>query len=131
MVLRPMEARRYLNDILRDELGFKGLIVSDWAAIKQLPGNQGKQIEAAINAGIDMAMVPDDYQVFIPTLINLVETERVSMSRIDDAVLKILTLKFEMGLFENPLTDRSNIEKLDLMNTGKLQDRLLGNLWYF
>lgn len=105
-------SRELLTDMLRGELGFDGLILSDWGAVKQLPGEREDQIERAIMAGIDMVMVPDDYQVFIPTLIGLVESGRVPMERIDDAVMRILTLKFEFGLFESPKADRSAADSI-------------------
>ena len=96
-----------LTELLKEELGFEGFIISDWAAINQLPGNYSRQVEAAINAGIDMVMVPDDYDTFITTLANLVANGSVSEERIDDAVARILKVKFELGLFEEPFTDRS------------------------
>lgn len=101
-----------LTDILKEELGFKGFVISDWAAINQLPGNYDLQVAGSINAGIDMVMVPHDYQDFIPTLIKVVNNGQVPMSRIDDAVRRILTVKFDLGLFENPLTDRSLIQEI-------------------
>ncbi len=105
-------SRYYLTEVLRDELGFTGLLVSDWGAVKQLPGSRSEQIEAAVLAGIDMVMIPDDYWVFIPTLIELVESGRVPMQRIDEAVTRILTAKFELGLFEQPMTNRENIPSI-------------------
>lgn len=96
-----------LTGLLKEELGFNGFVVSDWAALKLLPGNSKEQIEAAINAGIDMVMVPDNYQSFIRDLKWLVDKSRVSMERIDDAVYRILKVKFEMGLFEFPYADPS------------------------
>lgn len=105
-------SRYLLTDILKEELGFKGFVISDWAAINQLPGNYDLQVAGSINAGIDMVMVPNDYQDFIPTLIKVVNNGQVPMSRIDDAVRRILTVKFDLGLFENPLTDRSLIQEI-------------------
>jgi beta-glucosidase len=96
-----------LTDLLKNELGFDGLLVSDWAAIDQLPGDYSSDVAAAINAGIDMVMVPYDYTTFISTLKFQVTLENISIDRIDDAVRRILKAKFELGLFEQPLTDRS------------------------
>jgi len=110
-----------LNDILKEELGFEGFVISDWAAINQLPGNYEQQVAGSINAGIDMIMVPHDYQDFIPTLIKVVNRGQVSVSRIDDAVRRILNVKFDLGLFENPLTDRSLIQEI-----GKQEHRDVG-----
>src|SRR5438132_1264457 len=99
--------RHLLTDVLKGELGFQGFIVSDWKAIDKLPGDLEDDVEQSINAGIDMVMVPDEYHDFIATLKKLAAAGRVSQSRIDDAVRRILIQKFRFGLFERPLTDRS------------------------
>jgi beta-glucosidase len=96
-----------LTTVLKGELGFDGFLISDWAAIDQLPGDYASDIETSINAGLDMIMVPDRYQEFINTTKTLVQENRISMERIDDAVKRILKIKFRLGLFENPLTDRA------------------------
>ncbi|MBD3374749.1 carbohydrate-binding protein [candidate division KSB1 bacterium] len=101
-----------LTDVLKEELGFKGFIVSDWRGIDQLPGDYASDVETSINAGIDMVMVPDHYVEFFTTLVSLVEQNRVSPDRIDDAVRRILSVKFEMGLFERPMTDRSLLPRV-------------------
>lgn len=95
-----------LTTVLKQELGFEGILVSDWAAIDQLPGDYASDIETAINAGLDMIMVPDKYEEFIAKLLNLVNQNRVPLSRIDDAVRRILRIKFKLGLFEKPFTNR-------------------------
>ena len=89
-----------LTEILKKEMGFKGFLISDYAAEKELPGNYKQQIETTINAGMDMVMVPDDYRGFIRLLTELVQEGRVPMSRIDDAVARILRVKFAMGLMD-------------------------------
>ncbi|MFO7889041.1 MAG: glycoside hydrolase family 3 N-terminal domain-containing protein [bacterium] len=96
-----------LTDVLKQELGFDGFIVSDWAAIDQLSGDYESNVKQAINAGIDMVMVPDKYITFINTLDTLVDQGHVSIERINDAVSRILRVKFQLGLFESPFTDRS------------------------
>jgi len=96
-----------LTTLLKGELGFKGFVVSDWAGIDQLPGDYTSDVETSVNAGIDMVMVPNEYKLFISTLKTLVEQGKVQQSRIDDAVRRILRIKFEMGLFERPYTDLS------------------------
>ncbi len=108
-----MHANRYLiTDVLKSELGFKGIVISDWAAINQLLGDYKTQIKTAVNAGIDMFMIPDgppkpnNYVQFIELLEALVREGQVHESRIDDAVRRILRIKFELGLFERPFTDR-------------------------
>lgn len=103
-----LHAHKYLlTDVLKNELGFKGFVVSDWAAIDQIPGDYSSDIEYAINAGIDMVMVPINYEYFISELKKLVVAGYVPMSRIDDAVTRILRVKIQMGLFEKPYADRS------------------------
>lgn len=96
-----------LNDVLKNELGFEGFIISDWAGVDQITEDYREAVKRAINAGIDMVMVPDRYVYFIGILKDLVETNEVSINRIDDAVRRILKQKFLLDLFNNPLTDNS------------------------
>ncbi|MCS7201767.1 MAG: glycoside hydrolase family 3 protein [Dictyoglomus sp.] len=108
-----MHAHKYLlTDVLKKELKFDGFLVSDWKAIEQLPGSYEDQVALSINAGIDMVMVPDDYVRFINTLKACVQKGRVSINRIDDAVRRILRVKFLLGLFDNPFSDRELIGKI-------------------
>ncbi len=100
-------SKYWITDVLKGELGFKGFVVSDWQGIDQLPGDYKSDIQNSINAGIDLVMVPNNYIEFIQYLKELVNENRVSIERIDDAVRRILTVKFELGLFEKPFTDRS------------------------
>ncbi|MBC8061795.1 MAG: glycoside hydrolase family 3 C-terminal domain-containing protein [Clostridiaceae bacterium] len=89
-------------------LGFTGIVVSDWEGIAQVAGtDDAAKIKASINAGMDMAMVPNTWKTFITTLKTLVNNGDVTVSRIDDAVTRILKVKFEMGLFEDPYAQRS------------------------
>jgi beta-glucosidase len=105
--------KHLLTDVLKGELGFRGFLVSDWAAIDQLGADYKADIEVAMNAGLDMIMIPNgpgkpnNYEEFIQKLRELVTAGRVSQARIDDAVTRILRIKFEMGLFERPYTDRA------------------------
>jgi beta-glucosidase len=104
----PMHGHKYLlTDVLKTELDFDGFIVSDWDGISQIGGTYSEAVKKGINAGIDMAMVPSSYATFISTLRQLVNDDSVSISRIDDAVSRILRIKFKLGLFERPYTDRS------------------------
>ncbi|QKV76281.1 glycoside hydrolase family 3 protein [Amycolatopsis sp. Hca4] len=99
-----------ITDLLKTELGFSGYVVSDWNGIDQIDGRSGftaAEVSQAVNAGIDMVMVPNDYLKFVSTLKAEVLNGHVPMSRIDDANRRILTKKFELGLFEHPYTDRS------------------------
>jgi beta-glucosidase len=104
----PVHASKYLlTDLLRKELGFKGLIVTDWEDIVRLhtrhdvAATPRAAVAMAINAGIDMSMVPNDFS-FFDLLKEAVQKGEVPMSRIDDAVRRILTLKEKVGLFDNP-----------------------------
>lgn len=95
-----------LTDLLKGELGFKGFIVSDWKAINQIDRNDNyKSVVTAINAGIDMSMVPEDYVQFIDTMKQAVANGDIPQARVDDAVRRILRAKFELGLFEHPMPD--------------------------
>jgi beta-glucosidase len=99
-----------INTVLKGELGFSGFVISDWAGIDQIDGATGTSatdVRTAINAGIDMVMVPTDFRNFINLLRAEVQAGRVPLSRVDDANRRILTKKFELGLFERPFTDRS------------------------
>ena len=105
---QKMHGHRYLlTDVLKGELGFQGFVVSDWAGIDQLPGDYASDVETSINAGIDMVMLPERYAEFVSTLKALVQSGRVPLSRVDDAVRRILRKKVELGLFEKPMADRS------------------------
>jgi beta-glucosidase len=97
--------RRLLTDVLRGELGFTGLLVSDWNGLDELPGDRDQQVAHGINAGIDMIMAPDTYREFIASLRRNVDAGRVPMSRIDDAVRRILVTKLKLGLFERPFAE--------------------------
>lgn len=96
-----------LNDVLKEELGFEGFVVSDWKGVDQINEDYRIAVKRAINAGIDMVMVPDRYIYFISVLKSLVQDNEVSMDRIDDAVRRILKQKFLLNLFEEPKTDLS------------------------
>jgi beta-glucosidase len=107
-----MHGNKYLlTDVLKGELGFQGFLISDWAAIEQISPDFKFDIEQSINAGLDMLMLPrgldqpDNYIAFITDLKQLVADHKVPESRIDDAVRRILRIKFQMGLAENPDTD--------------------------
>jgi beta-glucosidase len=101
-----------IQGVLKNQIGFDGFVISDWEGIHQLPGDWATQVRTGVNAGIDMMMEPNNYKKFIATLTDEVNAGRVSMARIDDAVSRILTKKFELGLFEHPFTDRTNIDKI-------------------
>lgn len=107
----PVHANKELLTVwLKEELGWDGMLVTDWADINNLytrehvAADKKEAIEIAINAGIDMAMEPYDLN-FCTLLKELVEEGRVPMSRIDDAVRRILRLKYRLGLFDTPMTN--------------------------
>ena len=97
-----------LTEVLRGELGFRGFVVSDWEDIKKLVSvwhaapDEKEATRVAVLAGIDMSMVPNDYS-FSDLLLQLVKENKVPMSRIDEAVRRILRVKFDLGLFENAM----------------------------
>jgi beta-glucosidase len=98
-----MHAQKYwLTNVLKDELGFDGFVISDWAGINQVNSDYYTAVVTAINAGVDMSMVPTDYMSFISTMKQAVEKGDISEDRINDAVGRILTVKFTLGLFEQP-----------------------------
>ncbi|XP_076950068.1 uncharacterized protein LOC143622942 [Bidens hawaiensis] len=103
--------RNLVTSYLKNTLKFKGFVISDWQGIDRITNpphaNYTYSILAGVNAGIDMFMVPLQYREFIDGLTSLVKSKFIPMSRIDDAVERILRVKFTMGLFENPLADYS------------------------
>ena len=103
-----------ITDVLKNELGFEGFVVSDWAGFRGIAEDQKSDIVKAINAGIDMIMLPgskdkeeEGYIYFLKLFKEAVLEKSISMDRIDDAVTRILKMKFELGLFEKPLGDDS------------------------
>jgi beta-glucosidase len=102
-------SKELLTDVLKRKIGFDGFLISDWEAIHQLPGDYATQVRTSVNAGMDMFMEPFSAPQFEQALVAEVRAGRVPMSRIDDAVSRILRAKFELGLFEHPYTDRTNL----------------------
>ncbi|MFC7218921.1 glycoside hydrolase family 3 protein [Streptomyces polyrhachis] len=99
--------RRLVTGVLKEELGFGGFVVSDYAAIQQLPGDGfAAQVESAVNAGIDMIMVPDDYRGTVGAIVAGVEQGRIPRARVEDAARRILLVKERMDLFRHPYGDR-------------------------
>ena len=109
---QKMHGNKYLlTDVLKGELGFKGFLVSDWAAIDQISKDYKYDVEQSVNAGLDMVMIPyapgksGNFVEFIDDLKALVAEGKVSQARIDDAVRRILRVKFQMGVFDSTATD--------------------------
>jgi len=97
-------SRHWITDVLKGQLGFTGMVLSDWGALDQIhPDDYQASVTAGINAGMDMVMVPYDAERFQTALRAAVASGDVAESRIDDAVSRILRVKFEMGLFEHPM----------------------------
>ena len=90
--------RELLTDVLRGQLGFEGFVVSDWNGIGQVSGCEDDRCAQAINAGIDMIMVPEDWETMLNTTVAQVEAGVIPLARIDEAVSRILKVKHEMGL---------------------------------
>lgn len=106
-----------LTKLLREELGFKGMVVTDWADIENLHNRDRiaptikDAVRQAINAGIDMSMIAYEYEPFCESLVELVKEGAVKESRVNDAVRNILRLKLELGLFERPVTNFKDYPK--------------------
>ena len=99
--------RRMLTEILKDQMGFDGFVVTDWNGIGEVPGCRNDSCARAINAGVDMVMVPDDWKAFIRNTVQDVEAGRIPLARIDDAVTRIVRVKLRAGLFgQRPSANR-------------------------
>ncbi|GAY60382.1 hypothetical protein CUMW_201580 [Citrus unshiu] len=108
--------RELVTGFLKGTLKFKGFVISDWQGIDRITSpphsNYTYSVQAGIQAGIDMVMIPFNLTEFIDDLTDLVKNNVITMDRIDDAVGRILLVKFSMGLFENPLADLSLVNEL-------------------
>ena len=92
-------SRVAITDILKNKMGFDGFVVSDWNGIAEVPGCRNDSCAQAVNAGMDMFMVPDDWKAFIANTTKQVESGEIPMARIDDAVTRIVRVKLRAGLF--------------------------------
>jgi beta-glucosidase len=92
--------RELLTDVLKGKLGFDGIVVSDWNAVEQVPGCTKMRCTQAVNAGIDLFMVPEDWKAFITNTVADVRGGKIPMARIDDAVTRMLRVKLRSGLFD-------------------------------
>ncbi|MDQ0810975.1 beta-glucosidase [Streptomyces sp. B3I7] len=101
-----------ITGVLKHRMGFDGFVISDWNGIDQLPGDNAAHVRTSVNAGLDMAMVPYTYKEFTGTLTDEVKAGRVTQARVDDAVSRILTQKFRLGLFEHPYADTSGASRI-------------------
>ena len=103
-----------LTDILKNEFGFSGFIVSDWYGVYQISPSKYESLVTAVNAGIDMVMTPFDYKEFMSNMQDAVNNGDITKERLDDAVKRILTVKFEAGLFDRP---QAQPEGLDVIGS--------------
>lgn len=98
-----------ITDTLKQELGFKGFVVSDWYGVYEQEPDTYRALVTAINAGVDMVMLPFDYKVFSANMQQALANGDIGQARVDDAVSRILKVKFEAGLFESVVTDSSHL----------------------
>jgi len=101
-----------LNTVLKTELGFSGFLISDWEGINTISSTLSTAVRTSVNAGVDMFMQPNNFSTFISTLTSEVNANRVTTSRINDAVSRILTKKVQLGLFERPFANRTEISSI-------------------
>ncbi|HWQ88083.1 glycoside hydrolase family 3 protein [Brevundimonas sp.] len=112
--------RELITDVLKNRLGFDGLVVSDWNGIEQVPGCAKDRCAQAVNAGIDIIMVPEDWRAFIANTATDVREGRIAESRIDDAVTRILRVKMRSGLFDHPASASSFTGRAAALDAGAL-----------
>jgi len=114
---KKLHGHKYLmTDILKERMGFDGLVVSDWNGHMQVPGCTVAQCAAAINAGLDLVMVPNDWKEMLANTIKSVEAGEISMARLDDAVTRVLRVKLRAGLFDvGPILERPHVGDVSLM----------------
>ncbi|GAA3868699.1 exo 1,3/1,4-beta-D-glucan glucohydrolase [Saccharothrix violaceirubra] len=93
-------SKAVLTDILKSKIGFDGLVVSQWNAVAQIPGCANYSCPQAINAGVDVVMVPTDWREFIANTVAQVENGQIPLARIDDAVTRILRVKLRAGVLD-------------------------------
>ena len=99
------ENKQYI-DLLKNEMGLKGFIISDWEAVSQTsPASYFDQVVAVVNAGVDMLMEADHFREARSVIINAAKSGKISMERIDDAVCRIIRVKMEAGILEDPLCE--------------------------
>ena len=107
------ENKQYI-DLLKNEMGFKGFIVSDWEAVSQTsPDNYFDQVVAVVNAGVDMLMEADHFREARAAIINGVKTGLIPEERVNDAVRRIIQVKLDAGIFADPMCEDLMIEQDD------------------
>ncbi|WP_230412062.1 glycoside hydrolase family 3 protein [Undibacterium hunanense] len=108
-------SKALLTDVLKEKMGFDGFVISDWDAIGEVPGCRTDSCPQAINAGVDMIMVPDAWKAFIANTIAQVRAGDIPMARIDDAVTRIIRVKLRAGLFGKKPSENSYAGKQDAL----------------
>lgn len=110
---KKLAANNYLiTDVLKEELGFNGFVLSDWYGVYEISGSKYESAVIAINAGVDMVMLPFDYKIFIRDVAEAVEKGDISQTRIDDAARKILRAKIALGMFEKDFDSPSDFSSI-------------------
>jgi beta-glucosidase len=109
------ESKYWITDVLKEELGFQGLVISDWEAIHQLEGSLYQQVVKSMNAGIDMLMQPYNWKLVVDTMFRAVKNNDISIERIEDAYQRVMYVKTQLGLLDNTfeIADESNINSLE------------------
>ncbi len=113
-------SKALLTDALKDKMGFDGFVISDWDGIAEVAGCANDSCPQAINAGVDMIMVPDNWKNFIKNTIAQVESGQIPMARIDDAVARILRVKMRAGMFTIKPADSKFAGKQEAMQAKDL-----------
>ena len=116
-------SRAMLTGVLKTQMGFDGFVVTDWNGHGEVPGCRNDSCAAAINAGNDMIMVPDDWKAFIANTIKQLESGEIPMSRIDDAVSRIIRVKLRAGLFDKSPAQNAYAGKDEVMQPRELARR--------
>ncbi len=121
---KKLHGHKYLmTDILKNRMGFDGLVVSDWNGHMQVPGCSVKQCAAAINAGLDLVMVPSDWKEMYINTLQAVKDGDIPMARLDDAVTRILRVKLHAGLFDvGPVSERPHVGDVSLIGHKEHRD---------
>lgn len=128
----PIHGDHYLiQDILKDQLQFDGIVVTDWDAFEKIPGCSIRDCVKAVNAGIDMFMIsyltPNGWQDFYHNTLRHIEQGDIKMSRIDDAVRRILRVKYRLGLFNHPMKPSQSYQAFGYKTLDEAQAAL--NQW--
>ena len=110
---QKLAASHYLiTDVLKNELKFQGFVVSDWYGVYEIDASKYRSAVTAINAGVDLIMLPFDYKSFINDITTAVNNGDISMARLNDAVSRILSVKFKLGLFDHPINQNQDLSAI-------------------